>query len=201
MQTSFPALKSLPLVLMIMAAALLRLPNAAQLTAFSNFTPIGAMALFGGAYLRPAWKAIAFPLATLLISDLLINILIFQGKYGIMYSGWFWIYGIFGIIVCLGRLLLNKVAPLKLLLTATTASLTHWLIADATVWLGGGIDLRTMLPLSKDWSGLMQCYIQGFPFFKNFLLGTIAYSGIMFGLYEWMRQHKTQWVTAKERNY
>ncbi len=34
-----------------------------------NFTPIGAMALFSGAYLGRKWLAFAAPLAALLLSD------------------------------------------------------------------------------------------------------------------------------------
>jgi hypothetical protein len=67
------------------------------------------------------------------------------------------------------------------------AALTHWLLADFTVWVSGGIDLRTMLPLSKDGAGLLQCYIQGFPFMLNFLAGTIVYGLMMFGSFEWMK--------------
>src|SRR5919112_2777513 len=52
----------------IVAAAALRLvPHP------PNFTPIGAMALFSGAYLGPRWLAFAAPLAALLLSDLVLG--------------------------------------------------------------------------------------------------------------------------------
>jgi hypothetical protein len=76
------------------------------------------------------------------------------------------------------------------MLAAITASLTHWMLADFTVWASGGTDLRTMTPLSRDWAGLMQCYIQGFPFMNNFLAGTLVYSALMFGTFEWMKVNK-----------
>lgn len=38
------------LAIFMIAVAAMRIPNAAQLTPWSNFSPIGAMALFGGAY-------------------------------------------------------------------------------------------------------------------------------------------------------
>ena len=41
-----------------------------------------------------------------------------------------------------------------------------------------------MLPLSRDWAGYVQCLTQGFPFMKKFLVGTLAYSGLMFGAFE-----------------
>lgn len=175
------------LAIFMIAVAAMRIPNSAQLTPWSNFTPIGAMGLFGGAYFTKKWKAILFPLLTLFISDLIIQSFVFNGKYGVMYSGWYWIYGIFILITFIGKWLIKKVSVQNVILAAVVASLSHWLLADFTVWIGGGTDLRTMQPLSRGWAGLQQCYIQGFPFMKDFLLGTLVYSGIMFGAFEWMK--------------
>lgn len=175
------------LALFMIAVAAMRIANAAQITPWSNFSPIGAMGLFGGAYFTKNWKAFAFPLLTLFISDIAINMLVLGGKYGIMYSGWYWIYLIFILIGFLGKRIIKNVTVTNVLFAGVTASLLHWLIADFTVWIGGGTDLRTMLPLSKNWAGLIQCYAQGFPFMKNFLAGTLLYSGIMFGAFEWMK--------------
>ncbi len=159
----------------------MRIPNAAQVTPWANYTPIGAMALFGGAYFTSRFKAIVFPLLALFVSDLIINNIIFDGKYGVMYSGWYIIYGIFLLIVFIGKMLIQKVTITNVILASVVAALSHWLIADFTVWLGGGTDLRTMAPLTKNWAGLLQCYAQGFPFMKNFFIGNLVYSGILFG--------------------
>jgi hypothetical protein len=175
------------LALFMVAVAAMRIPNAAQLTPWANFTPIGAMGLFGGAYFTRKWKTFAFPLLTLLVSDLVINVVVFDGKYGAMYSGWYIIYGIFALIVLFGKWMMKKVTVKNVVLASVAAAVSHWLIADFTVWIGGGTDLRTMTPLTKDWAGLMQCYAQGFPFMKNFLAGTLVYSGVMFGAFEWMK--------------
>jgi hypothetical protein len=175
------------LLLMILVAAM-RIPNAAQLTPWANFTPIGAMGLFGGACFNSKWKAFAFPLITLLVSDLVINVFVFNGRYGAMYSGWYIIYGIFVLIVFYGRWLLKKVRVKNIIIASIVAAVSHWLIADFTVWMGGGTDLRTMAPLAKNWAGLMQCYAQGLPFMKNFLMGTLMYSGFLFGGFELVKQ-------------
>ena len=47
----------LVLLVMMVGVAAMRIPNAAQLTLWANFTPIGAMGLFGGAYFTSKWKA------------------------------------------------------------------------------------------------------------------------------------------------
>jgi len=171
------------LLLMIVVAAM-RIPNAAQITPWANFSPIGAMGLFGGAYFNSKWKAFAFPLLTLFVSDLIINIFIFDGKYGVLYSGWYVIYSIFALIVFYGKWMIQKVAVKNVLLACIVAAVSHWLLADFTVWLGGGTDLRTMMPLAKNWAGLLQCYVQGVPFMRNFLLSNLVYGGILFGGFE-----------------
>lgn len=176
------------LLLLMIVVATMRIPNAAQLTPWANFTPIGAMGLFGGAYFISKWKAFAFPLLTLLISDLIINLFVFDGKYGAMYSGWYVIYGVFALIVFYGKRILQKVSVKNVVIASLVAAVSHWLIADFIVWIGGGIDLRTMTPLTKNWAGLVQCYVQGFPFVKNFLIGTLVYSGILFGGFELAKQ-------------
>ena len=177
----------LTLLCFILAMALLRIANSAQLTPFAQYTPIGAMCLFGGAYFPNRWKAFAFPILTLLVSDLVINKVIFQGKYGVMYNGWYWIYGIFALVVLFGKVILQKINVQNVVLAAIVASVSHWILADTTVWIGGGTDLRTMLPLSRDLAGYVQCLTQGFPFMKNFLVGTLAYSGLMFGTFELLK--------------
>ncbi len=177
----------LTLLCFILAMALLRIANSAQLTPFAHYTPIGAMCLFGGAYFHNRWKAFAFPILTLLVSDMVINKVIFQGKYGVMYNGWYWIYGIFALVVLFGKVILQKINVQNVVLAAIVASVSHWILADTTVWIGGGTDLRTMLPLSRDLAGYVQCLTQGFPFMKNFLVGTLAYSGLMFGTFELLK--------------
>ena len=49
------------LVLMIIIAGASRLINFTHLNSWSNFTPVGAMALFGGAYFSDKWKAFLVP--------------------------------------------------------------------------------------------------------------------------------------------
>lgn len=175
------------LIIMIVVAAM-RIPSAAQLMPWANFSPVGAMGLFGGAYFANKWKAFLFPLLTLFVSDLIISNFVLHGKYGVIYSGWYIIYGIFILVVLIGKWLLQKVSVVNVILASVVAALSHWLIADFSVWMSGGTDLRTMTPLTKDWAGLIQCYAQGFPFMQKFLLGNLVYSTIMFGSFSLAQQ-------------
>lgn len=176
------------LLVLIVSAAAMRIPNAMQATPWAAYTPIGAMALFGGAQFSSRWKAILLPLLTLLISDLVIQLLVFHGRYGILYGGWYIIYGIFVLVVFIGKWIIPKVSVKNIVLASVVAAVSHWLIADFTVWIGGGTDLRTMTPLTRNLAGLVQCYTQGFPFMKNFLVGNLVYGGILFGGFELARK-------------
>ena len=176
------------LLLMIIAAAAMRIPNAAQLTPWAGYTPVGAMALFGGAYFSNRWKAFGFPLLTLFISDLVINNVVFGGRFGIMHGGWYIMYGVFILVVFFGKWIIRKVSFTNVILASIVAAVSHWLIMDFAVWIGGGRDLRTMTPLTRDLPGLLQCYAQGFPFMKSFLIGNLVYSAILFGGFELAQQ-------------
>ncbi|MCP1383145.1 DUF6580 family putative transport protein [Runella salmonicolor] len=187
----------LTLLCFMLAAALIRILNVAQLSPISNFTPLGAMALFSGAYFSTRWKAFAFPLITLFISDLLINAVIYQGRYGIIYEGWYWVYGIFALIVFYGKVLLQKINVKNVVLVAVIATLSHWVLSDGSVWLSGGIDLRTGLPLTRDWTGFVQCLTQGAPFMRNFLAGTLAYSALLFGGFEVLKMRFPKLAVAE----
>ena len=172
------------LLVFIVVAGLLRILNAVEFSVWSNFTPIGAMGIFGGAYFEKRWKAFAFPLLTLFVGDLIIQKVINGGEF----AGRPMIYIAFSLIVLIGILLVRKVTVLNIGLASLFSALGFWLIADLAVWMGGGTDIRTQLPLSRDINGLLQCYWQGFPYMINFLLGTLFYSAIMFGSFEMMKR-------------
>src|SRR5690606_26534984 len=61
----------------------------------ANFSPLGAMAIFGGACFSSRWKAIGFPLLTLWISDVVLSKLVFFDHWQLLYSGWYFTYGAF----------------------------------------------------------------------------------------------------------
>ena len=168
----------------IVVVGILRVINATTFSVWSNFTPVGAMALFGGAYFSQRWKALLFPLLTLFLGDVIIYTLISPGDF----SGRILIYLAFSLIVLVGILAIRKISVKNVGVASVFGTLSFWLIADFAVWMGGGIDIRTQLPLSRDFSGLLQCYWQGFPYMINFLLGTLFYSALMFGSFEWIQR-------------
>jgi hypothetical protein len=177
------------LLLIVLLAGLTRVLNAAEVMPWANFPVIGAIALFGSSYFN-RWTSILVPLFTLLVSDITINLIIYNGKFGVMHGGWWWIYTIFLLIVLVDRLIMRKVTIRNFVIASVVSALMHWILSDTMLWINGSRDLRTMQPLSRDIDGLIQCYIQGIPFVRNYLTGTLAYGAIMFGVFEWIKKYK-----------
>ena len=144
---------------MIFAAAASRLcPH------LPNFTPIAAMALFGGAHFADKRLAFGVPLLALLLSDAV------QG----FHSGLLSVYGSFVLIVVLGFGLRSNRAILPVAGTALAGSLLFFVITNFAVWAAGMLYPRTS-------AGLVECYVAALPFFRNTLTGDAFYTAVLFG--------------------
>jgi len=153
-----------------------------QLHPLTNFSPIGAMALFGGAYFSNRGVSFAVPLLTLFVSDVTLALTVYsQYSHGILYSGWYWVYGAFALMVIAGRLI-RQVSVRNVLLAAIAITAIHWIVSDIGVWLNGSTYPKTM-------AGWWACLAAAIPFERNFLLGTMFYSGIMFGGFELVKKY------------
>ena len=173
--------------LFILGTGLIRILTnlSSGLSPLSNFTPIGAMALFGGAYFTQSWKGFALPLLTLFVSDVVLSFTAFsQYRTGLLYGGWYWTYAAFALMTVVGRFIKTVHVP-GVLLGSLACVLIHWIVTDLGVWLGG-----TMYPHTMSGYGL--CLIAAIPFEWNFLAGTLLYSAILFGAFEWMKHRYPQ---------
>lgn len=148
-----------------------------------NFTPIGAIALFGAAYFNRQWLMLAIPFAALFLTDLFINNVIYKELYGgnfTLITSW-WIYAAFAMVMLAGfGLLGKKVTAIRVLGASLSASAIFFLVTNFSVWAE-----TTMYP--KDLTGLMACYTAGIPFLGNTVLGDLFFSAAMFGVYEWAK--------------
>jgi hypothetical protein len=146
------------LVAIVTAAALRLVPHP------PNFSPIGAMALFSGAYLGRRWLAFAAPLAAMLLSDAVLG----------FYDG-FWItYLAVALIALLGSLALQRRTALRIGLAAVAGSVLFFLVSNFGTW-----SLSGMYPHSG--AGLAACYVAAIPFFQNTLAGDLFYTALLFG--------------------
>src|SRR5262245_50343242 len=171
----------LVLLAMIVAAAATRLLP--PLLGVWNFTGVGAICLFGGAYFRRWWTALLVPLAALLLSDILLAIFL----YGLQGLSEIWMnYVLFALTTLLGRRLQGRVSFGRVTIAAIGASLMFFLISNFYVWLIG------VLHYPYTPAGLVACYVLAVPFGVNMLLGNLFYSGVLFGGYELLSR---QWRT------
>jgi len=157
------------IILMILFAVVMRVVNT-QVLWLSNFTPIGAMALFGGAYFNDKVKAFIVPLAALFLSDLIINGLIYHVN---PFAISFWMYSCFIAITFIGTLL-KKVNIVNVLLASVAGVLIHWLIMDLPPYYG----------IQFSFAAYAQLLIKAIPFEKNMVYGDAVYCAIFFGGFE-----------------
>ncbi|WP_421943710.1 DUF6580 family putative transport protein [Pedobacter sp.] len=145
---------------------------------FANFSSIGAVALFGGAYFKDNLKAFAFPLLSLFLSDFVLATTIFS-KYsnGFLYEGWYWVYLAFALMVLVGRVLLKNVTVVNLLTSTFAIVLIHWIVTDFPIWYNNP-------SYTQDLAGFWLCLERAIPFEIRFLEGTIIYGAILFGAFE-----------------
>ena len=176
--TSRSLLAAGPLVLvaLIVFAALTRvLPHP------PNFSPITAIALFGGAYFANRGWAVLVPLIGMLVSDLVLATV-----NGGLYVSWFsstsiWIvYGCIALTTVLGFGLRGKVTGGKVLGYSLAGALLFFLITNFTSFAFG-----SMYP--KTGAGLAAAYVAGIPFFKWSVLSTLLYSALLFGGFALLR--------------
>lgn len=163
-----------PLVLFgfVLAAALTRLiPHP------PNFTPVGAMALFGGAYFASRTWAVAVPLAAMLISD---SVLAATRGW---HLGWMTlvIYACFGASVWLGAQIGRQPRAFSVARNSLLSALLFFFVTNFAVWAMGG-----WYPMSA--GGLISCYVAGIPFFGNTLVGYAVYGVVLFGCFELLQR-------------
>jgi hypothetical protein len=142
----------------IIAAALRLLPHP------PNFTPIGAMALFSGAYIGRRRLAFAAPLGALLLSDLVLG----------LYHGMATVYFSVALIVMIGMVALKRTSAVRVGSAAILSSVLFFVITNFGMWMFSGFYPRTL-------AGLEACYVAAIPFFQNTVVGDLFYAALLFG--------------------
>jgi len=156
-------------MVMIVAAALSRI-------AFYplNFSPVIAMALFGGAVIKDKKLAFVLPLLAMFISDVLFEVT------GIAPGFWGWGqlvgYGILAFITVVG-FNLKKITALNVAGFSVISSLIFFFLSNSSVWI---FDTTTY---ANNFSGWASCLAAGIPFLKNGLAADLVYSIVLFGGY------------------
>ena len=131
----------------------------------ANITPIGALGLFAGTYMRPR-GFLLLPVVAALIADLttvgiysvLIMVFVYTGHLLSALCGRYLVRGHF--------------LPSRLPLAVIAASLSFYLVSNLGNW---------WVFLPHTWSGFVECYLTGLPYLLRTLIGNTLYSGLFFG--------------------
>jgi hypothetical protein len=166
------------LVAMILLAALSRL-----LPHPPNFSPVEAMALFGGAYFANRAWALLVPLMAMVLSDVALG-LSMGGEYWsyVATSMSFWsVYLCIALSTVMGFGLRGKVGSANVLGYSLAGSILFFAVTNGVTWLGS-----TMYPQTG--AGLVAAYVAGIPFFQWTVMGTLFYSAMLFGGFALLRR-------------
>lgn len=145
---------------MIVLAAVLRIiPHP------MNFAPIGAMALFSGAYFSSKRAAALVPLLALAAGDL------FTGFHRLIP----WVYASFLVSVAIGFLLRRKKSAARIAAATVAGAVQFFLITNFALWASA------IGSYPKTWAGLGACYVAGLPLLGNTLAGDAFYAALLFG--------------------
>jgi hypothetical protein len=129
-----------------------------------NFSPVLAIALFGGVYLRRS-QVLWVPLALMILTDIIL------GPHVTMPFTWasVIIAGLIGLWV--------KKAPgvLRIFGGSVACAVIFFLVTNFGCWL-------TAYPLTM--AGLVECFTLAVPFFRMSIVSTLMYAFVLFGVYE-----------------
>ncbi len=163
------------LILMVILAAAARFIHLDNQNVWANFTPVGAVSLFGGTYFTDKRKAYLVPLLVLFLSDLLINYMYFH-HFVWFYASSIWVYISFALMVYIGTKL-PKINVANVVLASFAAVLVHWLLTDINPWLYGTL-------YSKSLIGYFQSLFAAIPFERSLMMGNLVYGFLLFGGFE-----------------
>ncbi|RYY31406.1 MAG: hypothetical protein EOO04_01335 [Chitinophagaceae bacterium] len=165
--------KFLILFIIIAGVAALRLASFYGNGPLTIFTPLGAMSLFGAAYFKDKLTPFLFPLLTLFISDVIVSFTLFSDyRVGLLYSGWYWTYSAFILMIIAARVILKHVNIRTVVLGILSTTVIHWLVTDL------GLCIQ-----ENKFSGplYVEKLITAIPYELKFMAGTALYSVILFG--------------------
>lgn len=171
-------------VILVLLAALYRLiPNR-----IPGFAPQIAIALFGGSIISNKKFAFLLPLASMLLSDCIFEILYINqlAPYKGFYDGQLFHYSLYFVITLIGsRIQFNKLAQIAG--GSLAGVLFFYLASNLSVWMGGGLDINNQA-YTLTFADMIRCLTEGIPFLKTSMMATIVFNVVLFGGYNLLQQ-------------
>ncbi len=181
-----PSISPGPLVLagLIVLAALTRL-----LPHPPNFSPVEAIALFGGAHFAARRWALLVPLVGMLVSDLALSLVNGASYLDYLTSAAYLpslvaVYACIVLSTLLGFGLRGRVNGARVLGYSLAGSVLFFVVSNFATWLTAFA--VPGYPACN--AGLLPCYVAALPFFQWTVLGTLFYSALLFGGFALLRR-------------
>jgi hypothetical protein len=180
----------LAFILLILVAALYRVWEGRPF----GFAPQMAMAIFAGAVIKDKRWALLLPLLSMLLSDVIYQVLYVNGLSPIrgFYSGIWSNYILIAGLTCFG-FLMKRITILNVLGFSLSGSILFFILSNFSVWISGGGFGR---PLTFE--GFLLCYQDALAFYRdyglingfaaNFVIGEIFFTVVLFGSYLLLRK-------------
>ena len=138
-------------------------------------SPVGALALYGGAYGKRR-TAMAVPLLPLLAAGVI------SGFYDLRVM--LFVFAGFALAALVGHGLLRRQRNYRRYGAAVVGGATvFFLLSNFSIWLVG------MYPPTM--AGLVACYVNGLPYLGQAILADAAYSFLLFGLHAALDRHQS----------
>jgi hypothetical protein len=132
-----------------------------------NFTPVAAIALFGGAYLQNRFFSFFIPMAALLLSDLFL-------PYYDYSLNMLPVYGSYIFIIGAGIFISKRINILSVLSASLFGSAVFFLVTNFAYFYA-----PTMYP--HNLTGVVASYTAGLPFFRPTLISDLCFNIVLFG--------------------
>jgi hypothetical protein len=144
-----------------------------------NFTAIGAIALFGGAYLTNRYLAVLVPVLAVWLSDVVLNNTVYAqaGQFVWFYEGAWLQYLSTALCAVLGIVLMKRINMPSFIGGSVATALLFFALTNLGVWYGSAM-------YANNFAGLMMCYGAALPFLGWSVLGNLFFGGILFGGFE-----------------
>jgi hypothetical protein len=142
-------------------------------------SPQLALALFAGSVVSARKWAFALPMASLFLSDVLMQVLYVNelSAFPGFYQGQLLNYGFIALLVVIG-FFVNHRKPAQILSGIIATPTLFFLLSNFAVWVSGGGYNR-----AKTIRGLLHCYADGLPFYGFSLVSMAIYSIVLFAGY------------------
>ena len=124
-----------------------------------NIAPITALALFSGVMFERRLLSIGIPLIAMILSDIVLG----------FYSISLWVYSAFVLVTMFGWIA-KQIKVSSVLISSSI----FFIVSNFGVWV---------LSYPHTIDGLIMCYTMAIPFFGYSIFGDLAWSFVLFGLY------------------